>query len=48
MPGFQVVDRLFEWVESGGAKRVAKKHGQTSQRKDQEQSDVTFRLARDL
>jgi hypothetical protein len=48
MPGFVVVDGLSEWVESEGGKRVAKKHGEESARKDQEYADVTFRLARDL
>ncbi|MEZ4362237.1 MAG: serine/threonine-protein kinase [Kofleriaceae bacterium] len=48
MPGFVVVDGLFEWIESEGAKRTAKKHGQVVERKDQEQPDVTFRLAREL
>jgi Sulfatase-modifying factor enzyme 1 len=48
MPGFLVNDGLYEWVESDGARRIAKRHGGNDGRKDQEYSDVTFRLARDL
>lgn len=47
MPNFLVVDGLLEWVESGSSKRLAKRHAETSTRKDQEYADVTFRLARD-
>jgi hypothetical protein len=44
---FLVVAGLSEWVESGGASRVAKNHRETLQRKDQEYEDITFRLVRD-
>jgi eukaryotic-like serine/threonine-protein kinase len=47
MPGFVVIDKLYEWVESDGARRTAKKHGDSQLRKDQEYDDVTFRLARE-
>ncbi len=48
MPGFIVVDGLSEWIESDGSKRLAKKHGTTTARKDQAFADVSFRVARDL
>jgi serine/threonine protein kinase len=47
-PGFVALDGLYEWVESDGAKRTAKKHGEAVARKDQEYNDVSFRLAREL
>jgi serine/threonine protein kinase len=44
---FLVTDGLSEWVESGGARRLARNHRETLQRKDQEYEDITFRLVRD-
>ncbi len=47
-PGVVVGDGLFEWVESPEGKRTVRQHGKVVVRPDQEQQDVTFRVAKDL
>jgi serine/threonine-protein kinase len=47
-PGVVVNDALFEWVESPPSRLEVRQHAKSQVRPDQEQRDVTFRMAKDL